>query len=69
MPKQIYYENFPLPFWKIRCKCHDMAKSAGFQTNNKSSKQDRMTREFCKNIYQKTYLNEFRLGILEKKKV
>ena len=25
------------------CKCHDIAKSAGSQTNNKSSKHDSMT--------------------------
>ena len=28
-----------------------------------------MTAEFWKNFYQKTYLNEFRLGILGNKKV
>ena len=28
-----------------------------------------MTQEFCKNIYQKIYLNDFRLGILGNKKV
>ena len=28
-----------------------------------------MTAEFCKNIYQKTYLNNFRLEILRNKKV
>ena len=49
------------------CKCYDIAKSAGFQTNNKSSKHDSMTPEFCKNIYQKTYANDFRLGILGSK--
>ena len=42
------------------CKFHDIARSAGFPTNNKSSKHDSMTAEFCKNIYQKTYLNDFR---------
>ena len=51
------------------CKCHDIAKSAGSQTSSKSSKYDSMTLEFCKNIYQKIYLNDFRLGILGKKKV
>ena len=51
------------------CKCHDIAKSAGSQKNDKSWKQDSMTPEFCKNIYQKTYLNDFRLGILGNKKV
>ena len=53
----------------MECKCHDIAKSAGSQTNNKSSKHDSMTPEFCKIIYQKTYLNNLRLGILENKKV
>ena len=38
------------------CKCHDIAKSVGSQTNNKSSKHDSMTPEHCENIYQKTYL-------------
>ena len=42
---------------------------AGSQINNKSSKHDSMTAEFCKNFYQKTYLNDFRLGILGNKKV
>ena len=28
-----------------------------------------MTAEFCKNFYQKTYLNDFRLGILGNNKV
>ena len=28
-----------------------------------------MAAEFCKNFYQKTYLNNFRVGILENKKV
>ena len=28
-----------------------------------------MTAEFCKNFYQKTYLNDFRLGILGNSKV
>ena len=51
------------------CKHHDIAKSAGSQTNNKFSKHDRMTPEFFKNIYQKTYLNDFRFGILGNKKV
>ena len=51
------------------CKCHDIATSAGSQTNYKSSKHDSMTAEFCKNFYQKTYLNDFRLGILGNKKV
>ena len=50
------------------CKCYDIAKSAGSQTN-KSSKRDSMTPEFYKNVYQKTYPNDFRLGILENKKV
>ena len=50
------------------CKCHDIAKSAGSQTNNKSSKHDSMTPNPCKNIYQKTYLNDFRLGILGNRK-
>ena len=50
-------------------RCHDNAKSAGSQTNSKSSKHDSMTPEFCKNIYQKIYLSDFRLGILANKKV
>ena len=53
----------------MECKCHDIAKSAGSQTNNKSPKHDSMTPEFCKIIYQKTYLNNLRLGILGNKKV
>ena len=63
LPQQIFYQNVPPPFWKMKCKCLDIAKSAGFQTS-KSSKHDSMTAEFCKNIYQKTYLNEFRLWYL-----
>ena len=51
------------------CKCHDIAISGGSQTNNKSSKQNSMTEEFCKIVYQKTYLSDFRLGILGNKKV
>ena len=51
------------------CKCHDIAKSAGSQTNSKSWKHDSMTAEFCKNFYQKIYLNNFRLEILGNKKV
>ena len=50
------------------CKCHDITKSADSQTNNKFSKHDSKAQEFCKNIYQKTYLNDFRLGILGNKK-
>ena len=50
-------------------KCHDIAKSAGSQNNSKSSKQDGMTAEFYKNLYQKTYLKDLRLGILANKKV
>ena len=42
---------------------------SGSQINNKSSKHDSMTAEFCKNFYQKTNLNDFRLGILGNKKV
>ena len=56
----------------MRCKYHDIVKSAASQTNSKSSKYDSMTAEFCKNIYQKTfiiYLNNFRLEILGNKKV
>ena len=41
---------------------------AGSQTN-KSSKHGSMAPEFCKDIYQKIYLNDFRLGILGNKKV
>ena len=48
---------------------HEITKSAGSQTNNKSSKRDSMTAEFCKNFDQKTYLNDFRLEILGNKKV
>ena len=51
------------------CKYHDIVKSAGSQTNNKSSKLDSMAAEFCKNAYQKTSLNNFRLEILGNKKV
>ena len=51
------------------CKCHDFAKSAGSQTNNKSSKHGSMTAEFYKYIYQKSYLNDFKLSILGNKKV
>ena len=54
------------------CKCHDTDKSAGSQTNNKSSKHGSMTAEFCKNFYQKTNLKDVRLGIkkvLEKSQV
>ena len=50
-------------------KCHDIAKSAGSQTNNKSSKHSSMTPEFCKNFYKKIYLNDFRLRILGNTKV
>ena len=63
LSQQIFYQNVPPPFWKMECKCLDIAKSAGSQTS-KSSKHDSMTAEFCKNIYQKTYLNEFRLSYL-----
>ena len=69
MPQQICDENFPLPSWKMGCKCHDISKSAGSQTNSKSSKHDKVTPEFCKNIDEKIYLNDFRLGILGNKKV
>ena len=50
-------------------KCDDIAKSAGPQTNKKSSKHDKMTAEFCSNVYQKTYLNDLRFGILGNKKL
>ena len=50
------------------CKCYDNDKSAGSQTNNKSLKHDSITAEFCKNFYGKTYLNDFRLGMLGNKK-
>ena len=49
-----------------------MAKSTGSQTNNKSSKHDNMTAEFCKNFYQKTSLKDVRLEIkklLEKSQI
>ena len=42
--------------------------AAGSQTN-KSSKLHSMTPELCKSIYQKTCLNNFRLGTLGHKKV
>ena len=29
------------------CKCHDIAKSAGCQTNSKSSKHIGLTPDFC----------------------
>ena len=51
------------------CKCHDIAKSVGSQTNKKSSKHGSMIPEFCKNIYQKIYHKDFRIGILGNKKV
>ena len=47
------------------CKYHVIAKLAGSQTYNKSSKQESITPEFCKNIY----LKDFRLEILGNKKV
>ena len=50
-------------------KCHDTAKSGDSQTNSKSSKHDSMAAEFCKNFYQKTHLNDFKLGILGNKKL
>ena len=50
------------------CKCHNIARSAGSQANNISPKYDSMTAEFCKSFYHKTYLNDFRLGILGNKK-
>ena len=56
----------------MRCKCHDIAKSAGSQTNNKSSKYDSMAAEFFKTFYQKTNLKDFRLGtkkVLEKSQI
>ena len=51
------------------CKCHDIVRLAGSQKNSKSLKQYSITAEFCKNFYQKIYLNSFRLGILGNKKV
>ena len=56
----------------MRCKCHDIAKSAGSQATNKSSKCDCITAEFFKNFYQKTNLTDFKLGIkkvLEKSQI
>ena len=50
-------------------KCHDITKSAESQNNSKSSKQDGLTAEFYKNLYQKIYLKDLRLGILGNKKV
>ena len=50
-------------------KCHDTAKSGDSQKNSKSSKHDSMAAEFCKNFYQKTHLNDFKLGILGNKKL
>ena len=49
--------------------CHDITKSTGFETNNKSSEHDNVTAEFCKNVYQKIYFNDFRLKILGNKKL
>ena len=43
LPQQYFYENFLPRFWMMGCKCHDIANSAGSQTNNKSSKHDSMT--------------------------
>ena len=71
-PQQVFYKSFSPRFWKMGCKCHDIAKSAGSQANNKSPKHDSMTTEFCKNFYQKTNLKDFRLGIkkvLEKSQI
>ena len=60
---------FP-PHFGRRGASHDITKSAGFQTNNKSSDNDSITVEFYKNVYQKTYLpNSFRIRILGNKKV
>ena len=68
-----YYKLFlslnPPPFWKIGCEYYYIAKLAGSQKNNKSSKHDSITLEFCKKVCQRTYLNDFRLGILGKKKL
>ena len=58
------------PHFGRRGACHDVTKSAGSQTNNKSSDNDNMTVEFYKKVYQKTYLpNNFRLRILGNKKL
>ena len=43
-------------FGRWGCKCHDIVKSAGCQTNNISSKHDNIIAEFCKNFYQRTNL-------------
>ena len=51
------------------CKCYNIARSAGSQTNNISPKHDSMTAEFCKNLYHKTYLNDFRLGIRKQESI
>ena len=50
----------------MACTCHDITKSAGSLTNNKSS--DHNCR-ILQQVYQKTYLNDFRLRILGNKKV
>ena len=39
------------PFWKWGA-CQDITRSAGSQTNSKSSDNDSMTAEFYKNFYQ-----------------
>ena len=53
-------------------KCQVIGKPADSQTNNKSSKHNSMTAEFCKDFYQKTNLKDVRLGIkkiLEKSQI
>ena len=64
------FTNISLPpFWKTGCTCHEITKSAVSETNNKSSDHGGITAEVYNNVYQKTYLNDFRLRILEDKKV
>ena len=50
------------------CKFHDIGKAAGSQTNNISSKHKSMTSKFCKNIYQKIYLDDLASQEIQKYK-
>ena len=70
----IHHNSFILKFFSPHLgkwgACQDITKSVGSQTNNKSSDNDSMTAEICKNVYQQTYLpNDFRFRILGNKKV
>ena len=57
--------KFFSPHFGRRGAWHDITKSAGSQTINKSLDNESMTADFYKDIYQKTYLsNNFRFRIL-----